>query len=117
MDTPSEYDPYEMMTELFIMEAAELQADQILVVSREGHSNLYFVSGNRVRRRVSLSSDISSDLALHMAHKSQPAEQPANTVRIKVVDSEISNRETVSTRKPAPDVNCTMPMAPFTLVS
>ncbi|HSP07137.1 MAG TPA: hypothetical protein VLR94_08160, partial [Acidobacteriota bacterium] len=112
----------------FLMEAAEIQADQILVVSREGHSNLYFVSGDRVRRLVKLCSDITQGLAVHIADRDTPA-PTVKTVPIKILTPDhmkpafdeaqnhgIGECVTVALPKPSADVNCTMPMPALKLI-
>lgn len=113
MDIPLDYDPYGMLMELFLREATELNADEILVVSREGRSNVYFVSGNRVRKLVKLCSDISSGLAVRLAQEWEPSEQLSKNIPIRVVDNLfIAGNVTVPPAKPS-DVNCTMPMPPL----
>jgi hypothetical protein len=110
MKIPFEYDPYSIMMRLFLIEAAEMQADEILLVSREGRSNLYFVAGNRVQRLVKLRSDIAPDLAQLLADKSRMVEAIAKTVRIRVMTDDTANAPTVSTRKPSADVDSTIRM-------
>lgn len=113
METPFEYDPYSIMMELFLMEAEEMKADEILLVSRSGHSNLYFVSENRVQKLVKLQSDIAPELALRIAHKSKLPAETVQTVKFKVLENDIGRCITVSKSSPQVDVNCTIEMPAF----
>jgi len=62
MKTPLEFNPYLTMVELLLMEAAEMDADQVLMISRSEKTNLYFVSDHRVRKMVQLEVDVTPDL-------------------------------------------------------
>lgn len=110
MQTPIEYDPYGLMMKLFLMEAAEMCADEILLVSGEGYSHLYFVAANRVQKRVKLQSDVTPDLAIRMSNNLQPDNPAAKAVRIKVIQNDIINRLTVPSGKPSADVDSTIQM-------
>lgn len=108
MQTPFEYDPYSLMMKLFLMEAAEMCADEIVLVSREGCSNLYFVTANRVQKLVKLQADITSALAVRFVDNLQPDNPAAKKVRIKVVQN--PSCPAVPERKPSSDVDSTIQM-------
>lgn len=67
LGTPKEFNPYQTMVDLLLLEAQESNADQILLVSRPEHSNLYFMVEERVTRRIPLQGELAPDFIDQLA--------------------------------------------------
>ena len=66
------------MVDLLLLEAEEINADQILLISREERTNLYFVAKNRVRKSLQLRVDCTPDLLDHLAQTQNPSSSNAD---------------------------------------
>src|SRR5436853_6507112 len=108
MTIPAEYNPYRMMADLLLVEAVEIDADQILLISRCQKTNLYFVSGNRVKKMVPFQADCISSL-LDQFYKMRSVRIPTGDqnlqLHLRLSGSNSYGCVSLSIERPQPDVD------------
>lgn len=121
MMTPAEFNPYETMLDLLILEAEEMHADQILVISRSVNANLYFVSQSRVKKRMQLRTDVTRDFLDLLNSKQMSVRRKggkAGSVQIKLASSRLGHCVSLTIRKlqkQIANVDRTIPISPLEL--
>ena len=119
--TPAEFDPYQTMVDLLLLEAQEMHADQILLISRSENASLYFVSESRVMKRIQLQTDLTPDFLDHLSRTQMALSHSGQTssIHIKLARSRLGHCFSLTirklrTREPA-DVDRTIPITPHQL--
>lgn len=81
----SEYSPYGTMLDLLLLEAEEMESDQILLISRSARTSLYFVSHNRVQKSMEFELDFTTDLLDHLSRTStaKSSVKEPNAIQVK----------------------------------
>lgn len=80
-----EHNPYGTMLDLLLLEAEEMEADQILLISRSEKTNLYFVSQNRIQKTLEFQLDFALDLLDHLSKTTTTKRTSAepNSIQVK----------------------------------
>jgi hypothetical protein len=119
--TPAEYDPCRTFVELLFLEASEIHADQILVISRSEQANLYFVSENRIIMKIRIQAEFTPGLlnqffAMRASRMRALRENSSVCVRL-ARDVQGTWEVEMPERRRIDDVNATVPISGFERVA
>ena len=81
----AEHNPYGTMLDLFLLEAEEMESDQILLISRSEKMNLYFVAQNRIQKTLEFQVDFTLDILDHLSKttKAKRTNAESNSIQVK----------------------------------